>query len=94
MNAPGVCDNCGGPRSRRGGSSLNLCRACWRERVKGRPSYFPDDDLIVYTRQTYGPAMAEKLSEILALDPENETGFANSIRRSLTHEIERGGSRG
>lgn len=50
-------------------------------------SLFPDDDLTTYVTEMYGPVMGCKVEEIFAVDPENESGFANSVRRSLTHEL-------
>lgn len=52
-------------------------------------SLFPDADLVTYVTVTYGPVMGCKCEDIFNDDPDNESGFANSIRRSLTREIAR-----
>jgi hypothetical protein len=54
----------------------------------GVPGRFPDADLVNYVKVMYGLEMATRCAEIFKLDPENESGFAGSIRRSLTREIE------
>lgn len=54
-----------------------------------RGTLFPDADLIPFVTETYGPLMGCKVEEIFGADPDGESGFAQSIRRSLTREIER-----
>lgn len=45
-----------------------------------------DDELAAFVEATYGVLMADRCADIFRLDPENETGFAASIRRSLQRE--------
>ena len=49
---------------------------------------FPDDDLVAYVTEVYGPVMGAKCEDIFNDDPENQSGFAASIRRSLTRELD------
>lgn len=51
-------------------------------------SLFPDEDLVDYVTQMYGPAMGVRCEDIFSDDPENESGFVQSIRRSLTRELD------
>lgn len=50
---------------------------------------FSDETLVAYVQFVYGASMAIRAEEIFAIDPENESGFARSIRGSLTAEIRR-----
>jgi hypothetical protein len=56
-------------------------------------SFFIDEELLDYAYAIYGSAMSKRLEEMFRLDPFSETGLVRSIRRSLTHEIERKDSR-
>jgi len=51
-------------------------------------SLFPDADLIEYVTQVYGAFMGCKVEEIFGSDLARESDFANSIRRSLTRELD------
>ena len=51
--------------------------------------FFPDTDLVAYVTEWYGPVMGARIEDMFADDPESRTGFARSVRRSLTREIER-----
>jgi len=53
----------------------------------GAESVFPDGYLVAYARRVYGAGMADRLTEIFGLDPENTSGYASSLRRSFTREI-------
>jgi hypothetical protein len=53
-----------------------------------RSSLFPDADLVDYVSQVYGPVMGCKCEDIFADDPDGESNFANSIRRTLTREYD------
>ena len=57
--------------------------------MSAQETWFPDRDLTDFVSRMYGASMALRVAQIFDLDPRNETGFANSIRRSLTREIER-----
>lgn len=53
-----------------------------------RESLFPDADLVNFTMEMYGPVMGCRVEEIFADDPNNENGFSQSVRRSLTRELD------
>lgn len=47
-----------------------------------------DAALVQYVRAAYGESMADRVEELLANDPDNKTGFARHMRRSVAREIE------
>lgn len=51
-------------------------------------SFYPDRDLVLYVHHLYGTNMGMKLAEIFGLDPLNASGFANSVRRSVTRDLD------
>jgi hypothetical protein len=57
--------------------------------VRDTQSVFSDADLTNFVATWYGFQMAEKVEEIFDLAPVGTSGFADSVRRSLTRDYDR-----